>query len=109
MRSSISEILPPWSTRIRPYPPGKPVEEVERELGRTAIKLASNENPLGPSPKAQEAIRNYLDRVPRQPGARDSGKRRGRQHLRCVRLLRHLPPWDEGLMEPKSGWPSFPL
>ncbi len=63
MRSSISEILPPWSARIRPYLPGKPVEEVERELGRTAIKLASNENPLGPSPKAQEAIRNYLDRV----------------------------------------------
>ncbi len=63
MRSSISEILPPWSTRIRPYPPGKPIEEVERELGRTAIKLASNENPLGPSPKAQEAIRRCLDRV----------------------------------------------
>ncbi len=63
MRSSISEILPPWSARIRPYPPGKPIEEVERELGRTAIKLASNENPLGPSPKAQQAIRKYADRV----------------------------------------------
>ena len=61
--SSISEILPPWSARIRPYPPGKPVEEVERELGRSAIKLASNENPLGPSPKAQEAVRRHLDRV----------------------------------------------
>jgi histidinol-phosphate aminotransferase len=62
-RSNIYEILPPWSNRIRRYPPGKPVEEVERELGRTAIKLASNENPLGPSPKAQEAIRNYLDHL----------------------------------------------
>ena len=62
-RSIIYEILPPWSSRIRPYPPGKPVEEVERELGRTAIKLASNENPLGPSPKAQDAIRNYLDHL----------------------------------------------
>jgi histidinol-phosphate aminotransferase len=62
-KSSITDILPPWSLRIRPYPPGKPIEEVERELGRTAIKLASNENPLGPSPKAQEAIRHYLDRV----------------------------------------------
>jgi histidinol-phosphate aminotransferase len=61
--SSIAEILPPWSTRIRPYPPGKPVEEVERELGRTAIKLASNENPLGPSPKALEAVHRHLDRV----------------------------------------------
>ena len=62
-KSSIAEILPPWSARIRPYPPGKPIEEVERELGRTAIKLASNENPLGPSPKAQEAIRRFLDRI----------------------------------------------
>jgi len=60
---SIAEILPPWSARIRPYPPGKPIEEVERELGRTAIKLASNENPLGPSPKAQEAIKKFLDRI----------------------------------------------
>ena len=36
---------------IAPYEPGKPVEELERELGIAgAIKLASNENPLGPSP-----------------------------------------------------------
>ncbi len=62
-RSSIYDILPPWSNRIRPYPPGKPIEEVERELGRTAIKLASNENPLGPSPKAQEAIQHYLNHI----------------------------------------------
>jgi histidinol-phosphate aminotransferase len=62
-RFSIEDILPPWVSRIRPYPPGKPVEEVERELGRTAIKLASNENPLGPSPRAQEAIRRFLDRL----------------------------------------------
>jgi histidinol-phosphate aminotransferase len=61
--SSIYDILPPYSARIRPYPPGKPIEEVERELGHPAIKLASNENPLGPSPKAQEAIRNFLDRL----------------------------------------------
>jgi len=62
-RSIIYEILPPWSSRIRPYPPGKPVEEVERELGRAAIKLGSNENPLGPSPKAQQAIRNYASQM----------------------------------------------
>ncbi len=53
-RSPIYDILPPWSSRIRPYPPGKPIEEVERELGHTAIKMASNENPLGPSPKARK-------------------------------------------------------
>jgi len=63
IRSSISELLPPWSSRIRPYPPGKPLEEVERELGRSAIKLASNENPLGPSPKALEAIRQALPNI----------------------------------------------
>src|SRR5690348_14710456 len=62
-RPPLGELLPPWSSRIRPYPPGKPIEEVERELGHPAIKLASNENPLGPSPRALEAIRNYLDRV----------------------------------------------
>ena len=43
--------------RLVPYVPGKPIEEVERELGITGIvKLASNENSLGPSPKAIEAV-----------------------------------------------------
>ncbi|MED5463056.1 MAG: histidinol-phosphate transaminase [Myxococcota bacterium] len=42
---------------LTPYVPGKPVSETERELGITGvIKLASNENPLGPSPKAMEAV-----------------------------------------------------
>lgn len=46
---------------IRPYVPGKPVEEVERELGlKNVIKLASNENPLGPSPAAIEAMQKTL-------------------------------------------------
>lgn len=62
-RFSLNELLLPWVGRVRPYPPGKPVEEVERELGRTAIKLASNENPLGPSPKALAAIRGQLGRI----------------------------------------------
>jgi histidinol-phosphate aminotransferase len=44
--------------RLRPYVPGKPIEEVQRELGISDIvKMASNENPLGPSPRAVEAIR----------------------------------------------------
>jgi len=43
---------------LTPYTPGKPIEEVQREFGLTDIvKLASNENPLGPSPEAVEAIR----------------------------------------------------
>lgn len=46
---------------LTPYQPGKPVEELERELGITSsIKLASNENPLGPSPKALRAIQDAL-------------------------------------------------
>jgi len=47
--------------KIRPYVPGKPLKELERELGLTgSIKLASNENPLGPSKKAVEALSRYL-------------------------------------------------
>jgi len=48
--------------RVTPYSPGKPIEEVARELGldpKTIIKLASNENPLGPSPLAIEALRAH--------------------------------------------------
>ncbi|HLU65684.1 MAG TPA: histidinol-phosphate transaminase [Kofleriaceae bacterium] len=46
---------------LQPYQPGKPVEELERELGITrAVKVASNENPLGPSPRAVEAARRAL-------------------------------------------------
>ncbi|PIQ81955.1 MAG: histidinol-phosphate transaminase [Candidatus Omnitrophica bacterium CG11_big_fil_rev_8_21_14_0_20_64_10] len=55
-------------SEIRPYRPGKPIEEVERELGISgAVKLASNENPLGPSPKALEAIRRALPNLHRYP------------------------------------------
>lgn len=51
-----------------PYPPGKPIEELERELGiRGSIKLASNENPLGPSPLAIQAIRENAHKVHRYP------------------------------------------
>lgn len=47
---------------IKPYVPGKPIAELERELGiKGSVKLASNENPLGPSPKALEAVKNYLN------------------------------------------------
>lgn len=53
---------------IVPYPPGKPIEELERELGiKGSIKLASNENPLGPSPKACEAVQKALKDLHRYP------------------------------------------
>ena len=56
----IDELVPPWIRAIEAYKPGRPIEEVERELGIHAIKLASNENPLGPSPMAVEAARRAL-------------------------------------------------
>lgn len=52
---------PEWVRSLAPYVPGKPIEEVERELGiRGSIKLASNENPLGPSPLAMAAAREAV-------------------------------------------------
>jgi len=54
-----------------PYPPGKPLEELERELGISgAVKLASNENPLGPSPKAVAAVTAALSGLHRYPDGR---------------------------------------
>lgn len=54
--------------KIAPYEPGKPIEEVKQELGLTdVIKLASNENPLGPSPLALEAVKKHLENVSYYP------------------------------------------
>jgi histidinol-phosphate aminotransferase len=65
---SISDIVNPHIRELEPYVPGKPIEEVERELGLSgSIKLASNENPLGPSPKAVEAIRSVAAGLHRYP------------------------------------------
>ncbi len=62
-----------------PYVPGKPVEELERELGIPhAIKLASNENPLGPSPKACAVLAKAMDSLNRYP---DGGAHKLRQAL----------------------------
>jgi histidinol-phosphate aminotransferase len=57
-------------TRLVPYRPGKPIEEVKRELGLAdVVKLASNENALGPSPRALEALREAAARVHLYPDA----------------------------------------
>ena len=54
--------------KIRPYVPGKPIEEVKRELGlKSVIKLASNENPYGPSPKVLKAIAQEAKSLNRYP------------------------------------------
>ncbi len=51
-----------------PYPPGKPIEELEREMGISdSIKLASNENPLGPSPLAIQAMMEKMKTLNRYP------------------------------------------
>lgn len=56
---------------ITPYIAGKPIEETKRELGlKEVIKLASNENPLGPSPKALQAIRKNILGLNRYPDSR---------------------------------------
>src|SRR5215468_2930669 len=53
---------------IAPYEPGKPIEELERELGLTdVIKLASNENPLGPSERVLKAVAEVLPHLNRYP------------------------------------------
>jgi histidinol-phosphate aminotransferase len=56
--------------RLKPYVPGKPIEETEREYGvRDIIKLASNENPLGPSPRAVAAMQEAAAHVGLYPDA----------------------------------------
>ncbi len=60
----------PGILSTRPYSPGRPIEEVQRELGlRDVIKLASNENPEGPLPEVLEAIRAAAETGNRYPDA----------------------------------------
>jgi histidinol-phosphate aminotransferase len=62
------DIASPGVRSLKPYQPGKPIEELQRELGLTeVIKLASNENPLGPSPLVLEAIQKQLLETARYP------------------------------------------
>jgi histidinol-phosphate aminotransferase len=77
-------LVPEWIRTLTPYPPGMPIEELERDLGiQGSIKLASNENPLGPSPKALAAIRAALGDLHRYPdGSAFYLKRRLAERLR---------------------------
>ena len=59
---------PDYIRSIKPYTPGKPIEELEREYGiKNSIKLASNENPLGPSPRAMAAMQTAMGNLHRYP------------------------------------------
>ncbi len=63
-------LVPPYIETLKPYVPGKPIEETEREYGLTGvIKLASNENPLGPSPRAVEAMKAAAQKIHLYPDA----------------------------------------
>jgi histidinol-phosphate aminotransferase len=105
-----------------PYEPGKPVEEVQRELGlERVVKLASNEGPFGPFPEAVEALRRLTENLNRYP---DGGSYR----LRAALAERHDVRFEEiapgagsdGVVDYLSqialdpgdeivcGWPSFP-
>lgn len=70
MRCDYIALANPGVQRLKPYQPGKPVSEVARELGlneATIVKLASNENPLGPSSKALEAMTQAAGDLARYP------------------------------------------
>ena len=62
------KLITPGVRGLQPYIPGKPIEELERDYGvKNAIKLASNENPLGASPKALAAAQAALSEIARYP------------------------------------------
>jgi len=66
--TAIAAKIAPGIAQLQPYQPGKPLSELERELGiRDSIKLASNENPLGCSPAARAALQCGIDQVARYP------------------------------------------
>ncbi len=76
-------LIPEYVKNITPYPPGKPLDELERQYGiSNAIKLASNENPWGPSPKAVEAIGAALAQLHRYPD--------GSSYVLTQALAKHL-------------------
>jgi histidinol-phosphate aminotransferase len=91
MAHTIAELIPEYIRGLPAYIPGRPIEEVERELKIHAIKLASNENPLGPSPKAVEAVRSAVAEANRYPD--------GGTHLLRAKLSRlHGVTLDEIFM-----------
>jgi histidinol-phosphate aminotransferase len=114
--------VPHYVASISPYVPGKPVEELERELGiSNSVKLASNENPLGPSPKAVEAINSSvtasLNRYPdggsyylREALAKKLQVNddtlifgNGSNELLDIAVKTFMEPGDDAIM----AWPSF--
>lgn len=86
-----SDLAPPYIRAIAPYQPGKPIAELERELGISGIvKLASNENPLGCSPLAVSAMHDAIKTIALYPDGNGFelkvalSKRYGVEHARIV-------------------------
>jgi histidinol-phosphate aminotransferase len=85
--ASLSAFVPPHVASLDVYQPGKPIEELEREFGITgAIKIASNENPLGPSPSALAALPAAMLQLHRYPDAGGFALR----HALAARLGREI-------------------
>jgi histidinol-phosphate aminotransferase len=85
----MDRLVPSYIERLVPYVPGKPVEELERELGiQNAVKLASNENPLGASPRVAEALAGAAASFGRYPDAATHA-------LRETLAAHHGVPMDE--------------
>lgn len=67
---NICELAPSYVRAITPYPPGKPISELAREMGMPEgriVKLASNENPMGASPRVLAAVENAIKDIARYP------------------------------------------
>ena len=115
-------VIRPALAGLRPYEPGKPVEEVQRELGLArVVKLASNEGPYGPFPSALEAMARAAGDLNRYPDG-------GGYRLRAALAERHDVPFEQvalgagadgvidcltqATLDPGDelvcGWPSFP-
>lgn len=114
--------VPHYVASLSPYVPGKPVEELERELGiKEAVKLASNENPIGPSPLAVASLTSDviagLNRYPDGGGYYLKNKLaarlgvkgseiilgNGSNELLDIAVRTFMEPGDEAVM----AWPSF--
>jgi histidinol-phosphate aminotransferase len=107
---------------IVPYEPGKPVEEVQRELGlERVVKLASNEGPFGPFPAAREALSRAVEELNRYPDGGSYRLRTALAELHDVRFEAIAPgAGSDGVVDYLSqlaldpgdeivcGWPSFP-
>src|SRR5262249_31407576 len=84
MSHAIETLIPDYIRGLPVYIPGRPIEDVERELKIRAIKLASNENPLGPSSLAVDAARRALAESHRYP---DGGALRLREKIAALHRL----------------------